>query len=134
MVDFGSDFSGLNDLDANVSIVDGATLLGEDLLTRITTPRGAIWYAPSECVDVGAYINTTTSEQVIEQAAEGAILDDERVVNVEVSVTFIEPDDKSITGGRTIQLTIQVETDEGPFDFVATVDAISASILPQGIT
>lgn len=123
--DFGSDFAGVTDLDANMTDVSGRTCLLEALLCRISTPLGGLWYDPSYGVDLTSYVNTSTDPRVIEQTVEGQLVADERVNDARVVVTVTEPEDRSITGGKTFEIAIDLETDDGPFEFTVLVDALT---------
>ena len=133
MVDFGSDFAGVDDLDANLSIVTGRTCLLQALLRRISTPRGALWYAPDYGTDIGAFVNTPTDPRVIQQAIESEILNDERVTDCRATVTLSEESDPS-SGGKTMTVTLELETGEGPFEFTVSVSSLTGKILLQEVT
>lgn len=129
MADFGTDFSAIDDIDANLSLVSGRTCLMQALLRRLLTPRGGLFYAPNYGTDIMRFVNTSTDARVIEQAIETELLQDERVDNVQCTVTIDEPADKSITGGKTFKIDLTLETAEGPFDLTASIDAITGKIL-----
>jgi len=132
MPDFGSDFSAITDIDAPLTVVDGTLGLGQALLRRITTPRGALWYAPDYGIDVRAYINTTTDPRVIEQAIESELLNEERIDDVTATLTVVSG--SQLTDGQSWSIALAVETDEGPFAFTLTIDLVTSTILLTGIT
>lgn len=132
-VDFGSDFSGVEDLDANLSMVTGRTCLLQALLRRISTPRGALWYAPDYGTDIGQFVNTTTDPRVIQQAIESEILNDERVDDCRATVTLSDETDPS-SGGRAMTIALALETGAGPFEFTVAVTTLTGKILLQEVT
>lgn len=130
MTDLGTDISAVDDLDANLTLAATAELaFAQALVRRITTPRGALWYAPAYGYDIGAHVNTATPVSVIESAAAATLLEEERVNDAEVTITVTEPDDKSPTGGQSWSADIRVETDDGPFEFTLSVDAVTGALL-----
>jgi len=131
MTDFGSDFSALDDIDQSLRVVDGKTALMQALARRLTTPRGALWYAPAYGYDVGAHVNSGTDVAVIEAAAEAQILDDERVDDADVTITISQPD-PGITAGQRWDMTLRITTAEGPFEFTLAVDAVTGALLLGG--
>lgn len=129
-LDLGSDISAVDDIDANLSVCATAELaFAQALVRRITTPRGAIWYAPAYGYDIGAHVNTATDPAVIEAAAASELLNDERVNDAEVTITVTEPTGDSTTGGKTWSADVRVVTDEGPFEFVLSVDDVTGALL-----
>lgn len=131
MTDFGTDFSAVDDIDASLTVADDATAFAQALVRRITTPRGALWYAPAYGYDIGAHINTATAISTIETAAATELLNDERVTDAEVTITVTEPADKSVTGGQSWTADIRVDTEDGPFEFTIAVDSVTGALLLQ---
>jgi len=131
MTDFGSDFSALDDIDQSLRVVDGKTALMQALARRLTTPRGALWYAPAYGYDIGAHVNSSTDVAVIEAAAEAQILDDERVDDADVTITISQPE-PGITAGQRWDMTLRITTAEGPFEFTLAVDAVTGALLLGG--
>lgn len=134
MTDFGTDIGGVDDLDWNITPVDDRTALAQALVRRITTPRGALWYAPDYGYDITAYINTSADPAVIESSAAGELLNDERVTEAETTLTVTDPDDGSVTGGKSWSLDVQVSTGDGPFEFTLSVDAVTGALLLSAVT
>lgn len=134
MTDLGTDFHGIDDLDANLSDVSDRTAFAEALVVRITTPRGALWYAPDYGYDIQAAINTATDPTVIEAQATAELLQEERVNDAEVTLTVTEPEGDSATGGKTWSMDIRITTDDGPFEFVLSVSAVTGALLLSGVT
>ena len=130
MTDLGTDISAVDDIDANLSLAATPELaFAQALVRRITTPRGALWYAPSYGYDIGAHVNTATDVSAIQSAAEAELLQDERVDDAEVTITVTEPDGESTTGGKTWTADIRVVTGDGPFAFTLGVDAVTGALL-----
>jgi hypothetical protein len=133
MTDFGTDIGALDDIDANLTTVDDRTAFVQALVRRITTPRGALWYAQDYGYDVTAAINTATDPAVIEANAEAELLRDERVDDAEVSLTVTEPTGDTTTGGKTWSLDLRITAGDEPYAFTLAVDAVTGALLLTAI-
>lgn len=133
--DFGSDFSAVDDIDANFSLAPTSrTAFIQAMLRRISTPRGALFYAPDYGTDIGAYVNTAKDPRQLEQIIESELLNDERVQDARATVTVVDPEDKSVTGGSGYNIDLSLETDEGPFSLVLSVNAVTGALLLKEVT
>lgn len=129
MTDFGTDIGALDDIDASLTVVDDATAFAQALVRRITTPRGGLFYDPAYGYDVGAAVNSATDPAIIEANAVAELLQDERVDDADVTLTVTDPEDQSLTGGKTWTLEVQVTTSEGPFAFTLSVADVTGALL-----
>lgn len=125
MADLGRDISVFPDLGKRFRIVSGRRCLAEDLLKRITTPRGKLHYAPDYGIDVRDFLNdaiTADKLKTIRAAIVAECAKDERVLSVVASVTFDET-----TRRLTIQLA--VATVDGSFKLIVAADANLVELL-----
>jgi phage baseplate assembly protein W len=123
VADLGTDFNLGEDLDANLSLVSGVTGLGQALARRLRTPRGGLWYAPDYGTDLRQYVLAPVfSARAMEMAAAAECRKDERVEAVKARA--VQGDDPS-----SVELTIDVETADGPFALVLNVSAVTVELL-----
>lgn len=128
MADFGTDILALDDLDPSFALVSGEAMLARAIARRLTTPRGGLFCDPDYGYDVRALLldGLTPAKLASAQASIAAEVEkDERVAGA--TVTFTQD-----TTAERLTISIELETDEGPFDLVLSVDALSAELLsPQ---
>lgn len=128
MADFGDDLSGLDDLDPTWKEQPGDKRigLGESLGRRLTTAKGTLFYAPEYGHDVRQYLNAAFPGDVVVTAEVTAeVLEDERVDDVQASVTFTDD-------GGELCIRLAIESDDlGPFVLTLTVDQLTVDILIQ---
>lgn len=133
--DFGSDLSAVDDIDANLSLAfDSRTTLIQALLRRMSAPRGALFYAPDYGIDLGAYVNTAKDPRQLEALIESELVNDERVNDVRATVTYAALTGAGSTGGQDVTVELSLETDDGPFDLVLSVSAVTGALLLEEIT
>lgn len=112
---FGTDLSGIFDLDPNMSETSGLHGLGQALARRISTPRGTLISDPNYGIDVTGEVGDDLSPADISKM--GAQIDaefkkDERVFTSTTTVTFSANGSLTINalvtpaGGPTFKLTI----------------------------
>jgi hypothetical protein len=127
-VDLGLDIStpldpatGLPDLDPFFGLIDGIEQLAQALHARIVTPTGALIDDLSYGHDVRESLNDSDpSPARIAAAVRSQWLDDERVLDAQVAVTF---------EGETLTITGFVESGAGPFRLVVAVGSVTSSLL-----
>lgn len=122
MADFGVDISALPDLDFRLK--SGLPNLAEAIARRYITPRGALWYAPGYGLDLRRYLNEAMTPELLEEMrilVEQEAEKDPRVLLAEARVA-LEP-------GHRVRVALRLETDEGPFDLVLSVDRVSVEVL-----
>ena len=125
--DLGTDgawFDG--DLDARLGLVDGLTLLGQDLAARLQTPREGLWYDPDYGYDLRQWVNADYEPSdvfVIQSEVERECLKDERVEGCRAT---IEADDIK----HTLSVTLNVTVADGPtYDLVLAVSDVTVDVL-----
>jgi phage baseplate assembly protein W len=118
---FGTD---LGDLEQGDVLVAGQTNLRDALVRRLQTPRGGLWYDPDYGLDLREFVQRHWDDaaqyemQILTQAE---CEKDLRVQRAEVTVERLEQ-------GR-LEYRIAIQTFEGPFDFVVSVDQLEVSLV-----
>lgn len=122
MPHLGSDFSCVEDLDPNLTPVEGRLGLAQACARRLITPTGGLFSAPDYGDDVRRYLNSITSSTPLRIAAtaEGECEKDERVNRADASVEIV---------GDSLAIEVRLTDDEGPFDFTLNVDDLSAELI-----
>lgn len=113
------------DLDPQLRLVGGFPLLAQDLLNRLSTPRGGLFYDPSYGYDLRALLCRALDERDVPTIAaliEAQCLLDERVASVSVAVTLLRLEHR-------LRITLTVETDAGPFAMVLAVSDLTVELL-----
>lgn len=113
-VDYGSDLAGIDDLDAELSFVEGPRCLAENLVCRLGNVPGTTEDDPTNGDDltllVGDVIDVATEERKIVEQMKA----DERVARATSSLTQI--------GGNLTAAIAVFPSDGPPFDMVVSVD------------
>lgn len=123
--DFGVDVSCVEDLDPAFELVTGPRAVAQAIARRLMTPRGGLFYAGSYGYDLRQHLNGTIEpgdEFVIAQAIEAQAEQDERVRGASVTVSH-----EGLT--ELLRVRIVLVLDEGPFDLVLGVSAVTVEIL-----
>ena len=122
--DLGSDFSFLNDLDPNLSVISGRTCLAQALVRRLSTKRGGLWYDENYGTDLREFLNSSAGVNVIAQAAENECRKDERVADVEALVEYL-------ADSQTIQVKLRIwdDTDSDSFVLTLAVGSLTVELL-----
>lgn len=88
-MDLGSDFAGILDVDAALTVVSGWRNLGHALARRLTTPNGSLFYAPDYGYDLRSLLNAAVRDVGrIESRIVQEMLKDKRVAKATATVTF----------------------------------------------
>lgn len=128
-VDFGKDTSCTTSLRAG-RYASGARLVAEAAYRRLTTPRGMLRGGDEEAtygLDLTDLVGSGTTKH--DAAALGArikaeLLKDERIIDVDVEVIA------TIVGAGThFTVTVDAETDAGPFDLKLGVNEVGVELL-----
>lgn len=109
----------------NVTLVTGFENLGLQLIKRLSTPRGALFYDPNYGDDVRLFLNkpiTPSTIKQIEYVVKTQCEQDPRVDNADVSVTY----NQSILA---LIVTISITTFLGPFTLVISVSSLTIEML-----
>ena len=125
-MDLGSDFAGVLDIDAALTVVSGWRNLGNALARRLTTANGALFYDPDYGYDLRSLLNAA----VRDTAKIGAriikeMLKDKRVQSATANVTF---------SGDTLvaHVGITPKGDDNPaFSLVMNVSQLTVETLLQ---
>lgn len=109
----------------------GVRLVGEAAFRRLTTPRGTLLGGPDEQnygFDISSKVGTTTTRGAV-AALPGQIraelLKDERITDVEVSVTAT----KGAAGADELAVVITASTHEGPFTLKLSVSELTVDLV-----
>jgi phage baseplate assembly protein W len=124
MADFGTGSSALPDIGPATRLLSGLDNLAESLVRRFQTPRGALFYAPDEGLDLRQYLGEPQTPELffeIETLVEEQAQRDERVELADATVTALDL--------RRIQVDLQLETAAGPFRLVLAVSALTVEVL-----
>jgi hypothetical protein len=137
MADFGSDFRGVSDIDANWTFGSGdssaqapnsVTVITEALARRLLTPAGSLWYDANYGYDVRELVSSTKTPEATAARVEAECRKDERVDSCDctIVVTGNGPDKKWV-------ITVNPKTSTGDvFAFVINVSALNVTILTTG--
>jgi len=135
MADLGTDVATPDgDIDALGTLASGVTLLCQDLVARIETPPGGLYYDPQYgyglLEHVGEEIHRADAAKLwrIEDGVAAECSKDERVRSVEVAVEIQQFD---ATKSRLL-VTVTGTSADGPFRLVLAVDNVSIEVLEAG--
>lgn len=125
--DYGADLPALSDLPSSDALVSGELAAAYAICRRWLTPAGGLSDAGIDAdydsFDVREYMGGRVTSAVIDEitrAAERVAAADMRVDAVSVVVTF---------ASGALSLAATATGDEGPFQFVLSVDDVSASLI-----
>lgn len=125
--DYGSDLAGIDDITPDLGEVTGKRALLEALATRLIQPRGGLHYDPNYGFDTRSLLSSETKPRGVEQSIAGQIQADERVeAATNVRLTFDE-------ATRTLEIRVDVESNEGPFTLVLEPGNASAATFEENL-
>jgi len=119
----GGDIDCITDVGKTLTIATGLRNLGNALARRLMTPRGALHYDPQYGTDVRLYLNAGMTPQQMGQVQgdiASEVSKDERIDSPTVTVAFV---------GSAMSITVACVTADGPFDFIISVNKLTASLL-----
>lgn len=122
-VNYGTDLSGVTDIDPTMREVSGNRLLAEACARRLVTARGTLFDDLTYGYDISQFINDDFDLSTIGQlqsGIQGELLKDQRVLAVTATVTY--------TAGILI-VTVNLTGALGPFTLVLSVSSVTATIL-----
>lgn len=125
MASLGTGIACITSVGPRFSFVSENLCLGQSLVRRLTTPRGALPWAPNDGVDVRSYLNHGSTSQAtfsLQRAVRDECEKDERVQSADVAAAFN-------FGTQTMTLTIGIVTANGPFKLVLLVSQLTVAIL-----
>lgn len=123
----GLDVACIADLDPQLRLIGGRTLLAQDLAHRFETPSGGLFYDDSYGFDLRALLNRPLDEADVPRVAaavEAQCLLDERVEAVRADVTLYRAESR-------LRVAVSVLCAEGPFSFVLLVSELSVDFFAQ---
>ncbi len=129
-VDYGIDFSCVDDFSPMFTMVKGRRVLAESLARRITMDRGSAIDCPDDGIDVRDFLADVAdarNSNLIAVAVRGEMLKDARVDDVTVEATL----EGGFTEGRTLTLECIVTDAEGPFALTIEVSSVTTKVLLQ---
>lgn len=124
---FGTDFSGILDIDAAWTVTSGYRLLAEALAGRLVTQAGTMPGDADYGYDLRQHLNAPVFDASrIAARVRTELLKDERVSEVTVSVSL-----NAKTQVITCDIAVEpaVETAGRPFSFRIAIDEVSADVL-----
>lgn len=119
MADFGTDISTFPDLDPLLEPQSGRRVLLESIARRMSTPRGALWWAPSYGSDLGAVLDEAVDPARLRSAANALqqqLTGDERIKSASVEATYA-------AATRSLRIVVSIVDATGPFTRVFALDA-----------
>jgi len=129
MTDFGRDIWCDSSLRTG-RMASGVTLVAQNALHRLTTPRGTLRGGEDEAnygIDLEAEIGKVASDSEVERLkglVRAELLKDERIDSVEVSITRT-----SLGASTEYAIAITGYTADGPFDLVLGSDGVTLAPL-----
>ena len=128
----GTDFACVDDLDANLSLVDGRLGLAQASARRISTPRLGLHYDPNYGFDIRNELGRPFGQRIASQNIEQEILKDERVNDVVASVETVIVATSADEVSGDMRINISLTDDEGPFELTLEVaDGVTAVLLEE---
>lgn len=125
--DFGSDISTFPDLDELLEPQSGRRVLLESVARRMSTPRGALWWAPSYGSDLGAILDGPVSDAQLRAnatALQQQLAQDERMLSARVEASYV-------AATRSLRILVSITDADGPFERVFTLDASGVATLME---
>lgn len=125
MTTYGSDFSGIEDIDAFWSFeTDEVKCLQQALARRLICPPGALFYAPTYGFDVRSFISDVVDPDTAARDIDAEVRKDERVANSSTVVTVLG------NGVVTISITVTPANPAvTPFSFTLRVTSVTVELL-----
>lgn len=119
MATFGSDFSGVLDVDNVLSTVSGRLGVAQAVARRWLTPQGGLFYDDTYGGGILELLNAANPDiSTLAQRLEQQALLDERVEDCTVSVEFVD---------QTLTIDGQLVDADGPFTLTLTVSEMAST-------
>jgi hypothetical protein len=125
MSTYGTGIGDRDELDPRFAPVDEVTNMAIEMARRLSTPRGALVWAPNDGIDLTLYLNRDLEPSDVNAMRTEIlheILKDERIASASVDVAF-DP------GGSALTLSVEGVGAPGPFSMVIAASALSISVL-----
>ncbi len=123
MTDYGTDVSCITDIDPTFNKVSGRILLGQSLVRRLTTYRGALIDDGDYGTDVTEWINESVGPRDVrrlQMLIDAELTKDERIVSATSELSFVN---------GVLSLSVQLVDGEGPFTLTSDISAIGVESL-----
>lgn len=120
---FGSCWSCISDLVMPATMATGFQVVGEAVVRRWQTPRGGLIGDPNYGLDLSDMVGadlTRVEIAALANAASSEAEKDERVLSCDVTLTFFN---------GTMTVIGRIQTAQGPFQLVVSVDQVSVTLL-----
>lgn len=120
----GTDFRTRPDL--SFELQSGWRNLREAILRRLSTPRGGLFYDADYGYDLREFLNeaaTTSTLYQLERMTALELEKDPRILQVIASATVV--------ADRHVRLSIQCETELGPYELIVSVDNLRMEVLRE---
>ncbi len=125
MTTYGSDFSGVEDIDAFWSFeTNELKCLQQAIARRLICPPGALFYAPTYGFDVRSFISDVIDPDTAARDIDAEVRKDERVNNSATTVTSL--------GNGVVNIDITVTPADpsiSPFSFTLRVTSVTVELL-----
>lgn len=118
----GSDISGVEDLDPNLTFLEGEEeeklAFTQAIARRFVTPQGGLWYKPTYGLDLRSFLADTIRPEIVEAAISAQARLDERCVNCSATITVQEDGNWKVDifpvteDGQEYQFTFLVTTEK----------------------
>jgi hypothetical protein len=129
----GSDFYCIDDLDPNLSVVEERDCLAQASVRRISTPKYGLFYDGDYGYDVRQELGKPQGQpnRLSASRIETQVLMDERVNNSAAEVEFVSVADSPDESDDSLNITISITDDDGPFELVTTIgsDGVTLELL-----
>lgn len=129
--ELGSDISCIDDLDPNLTLVVGRVAHMQAVVRSVSTPSRSLFYDPDYGYDARRRLHAAGGDLVVAQKIEQQALRDERTRDVSAAVEFIRNPTAQDDVADQLNIDIQLEDDEGPFDFTLQVTDVSVAVLAE---
>ena len=127
---YGSDISGVVDVDFGLSVVEGERALVQAIARRYLQPRGGLRYARGHGLDLRNYLADTIPTAAAQGTIAAEARKDERVRSSSAVVTDVE-----VEGAleRQVKVSITPRDSSAPFELTFLVTPASVSLLTGGV-
>lgn len=122
MADLGSDFAGVDDIDANLSEADGATAYPQAIARRYLD--SGLFYDAEYGRNVALLLNAGITPSRERASLEAVAKQDERTLSADVDV--------ALDAEGTLTITVELVSADGPYRLVIDPKNLTVEILATG--
>ncbi len=137
VINYGTDLASVPNPDANGQIdltsdmaeTSGLSVLAQSIVRRQTTPHGSVIDCPNDCIDVRDFLSagmTPVQLQAIPATIKNELLRDERVLSVNVQVTYTP-------GNNSLKIVETIFSSAGPFRLTLDVSKVTLTVLQENL-